>query len=130
MDINPMLKYYDMIVHAESQEEIHELEMLVKAAVLNNELIDDKDITIINLTLNVKMLQFMFEELATATREPTIIVMGGDDWEDPEEAQLAMFHEQEYEEFKDGNVVPIKDFTKKKDEWYFLQIKITMLPLD
>ncbi|MCK5138472.1 MAG: hypothetical protein KAQ85_01395 [Thermodesulfovibrionia bacterium] len=116
MDINPMLKYYDMIVHAESQEEIHELEMLVKAAVLNNELIDDKDITIINLTLNVKMLQFMFEELATATREPTIIVMGGDDWEDPEEAQLAMFHEQEYEEFKDGNVVPIKDFTKKKDE--------------
>ena len=44
----------------------------------------------------------------------TIMVVRNHEDYGPQQMQLDEFAEQEYEEFKDGNIVSMKDFTKKK----------------
>ena len=42
------------------------------------------------------------------------IIMGNLEDFDPEEMQLEEFQQEEFEDFKDGNVVMMKDFKKGK----------------
>jgi len=114
MKEHPVLEFYDRIINAETPEDIYELSMEVKSASLSKILTDDRDIMLLNMALQIKSNFFLMKELANEDRGTTVVIMGNPEDYDPEQVQLDEFKDQEYEDFKGGNIVSMKDFTKKE----------------
>ncbi len=119
MDNSLMIGFYNKIMKAKDQDEIDDIEMELELAILSKQITDSKDMMILNLALQVRGNFFTRKEIATNGGGTTIMMVGDADMFgdfgdfDPEEAQLEEFKQQEFEEVKDGNVVSMKDFTKK-----------------
>ena len=114
MKVTPVLEFYNSIMEAKTEEDIQMLNLEIKAAIISNILTDDRDIMTLNMALQIKSNYFLMKELMLTGGGTTIMVVGNPDDFDPEQMQLDEFAEQEYEDFKDGNIVSMKDFTKKK----------------
>lgn len=115
MDFEALLVFYNKIMYCENEKDLDEIETEVKEAILNKEIIDNKDIVILNLAIQVKNNYFLTNALSELTGNTIIMIMGsGSEIFDPEEMHLNEFKKQEFEEFKDGNVISINSFNKKK----------------
>ena len=99
---------------ATDEMEIHSLELEVQAAILSKVLTDEKDMMILNMALQIKSNYFLMKELIISGGGTTMIVVSSMDDFDPEEMQLEEFKEREFEEVKNGNIISMKDFTKKR----------------
>ena len=111
----PVLELYHRIMCAKDESEMYDLQLEVQASVMSKVFTDEKDMMILNLALQVKSNYFLMKELLMSGGiGSTMIVVGNMDDFDPEEEQLKEFKEREFDDFKEGNVVLMKDFTKKK----------------
>lgn len=113
MKVRPVLEYYSQIMSTETSTSLHQAELDVQSAVLGKILTDDIEIMMLNLAIKFKRNSFLIDELLETAGGTTVVVIGNPDDFDPEQMQLDEFHEEEYEDFKDGNVVSIRDFKKE-----------------
>ena len=108
MDI---MQLYTDIMLAESEMDVVRLNIEIQAHITAARISDDMEIMLLNMALQVKSNYFLMREMALNS---TMTVIMGDVSEfDPEEMQLEEFRDDEFEDFKDGNVVLLADFKKK-----------------
>ena len=138
MKFHPMLEFYDQVMHTKTRIGLEDIELEIKKAVLGRILEDDRDIMTLNLAIQLRYTQFDLQDIKNQSPAPTVIVAGSpedilseilndlfeddelppvipepfDDF-DPEQAQLDKFHDDELDEIKNGNVIPMKGFGKK-----------------
>lgn len=116
MKITPVLELYNKIMYAMTESEISDLEMEIQYAVLNESINDDKDIMILNMALQIKSNYFIMKSMLFEGMGGTTVIFSdgnGEDF-DPEQIQLDMFQQEEYEELQEKGVLFIKDFDKKE----------------
>ena len=111
MELSQTVEFYNLIMCAETEGEVVDLTIKVQTAVLDGEIVDEKDIMILNMALQIKTNFFLMREIMLMGG--ATIIMGSLEDFDPEEMQLEEFQQEELEDFKDGNVVMMKDFKKK-----------------
>lgn len=117
MKVTPTLELYNKIMHSMTQGEISDLEMEVQCAVINDIITDDKDIMILNMAMQIKSNYFLMKDLLFdgMGKSSTIIIMDGNEEEfDPEQIQLDLFKQEEFDELQEKGVLFIKDFDKKE----------------
>jgi len=117
MEESPLMTFYNQVMFAEDEDVLTEINAEIQSAVGTGELSDNKDIMILDLAVQNRTNYFMIMKTAEIARgETTIMFMGNPEDFDPEQLQLDELQEKELEDFKDGNVVSMKDFGKKKDD--------------
>ena len=105
------VEFYDKIMNAETEGVVVDLNIQIQIAVLDQEIVDEKDIMILNMALQIKSNFFLMREMML-TSSHTIIMTSLEDF-DPEDIHIEEFQQEEFDEFKDGNVVMMTDFKKK-----------------
>ena len=111
MEISDTVKYYNRIMCAETEGELMSLTLEIQCAILHKKLDNEQDMIILNLALQLKKQQFIISELMLTSS--MAVIFSQDDF-DPEAAQLEQFQKDEFEDFKDGKVLTMKDFIKRK----------------
>lgn len=111
MILSLAVEFYNKIMDAEAEGEVVDLNIQIQTAVLCGEIVDEKEIMILNMALQIKSNFFLMREMML-TNSHTIIMASIEDF-DPEEMQLEEFQQEEFDDFKDGNVVMMTDFKKK-----------------
>lgn len=114
MDITEIL--YNKIMNVEDEADVDEVNAEIQASIMTGEITDSRDMMILNMALQMKSDHFVIKELLMFGANISASVIMDDSFEDydPEAMQLEEMHNEEYEDFKNGNVLSIKDFTKKE----------------
>lgn len=107
---HPVTELYNKIMLAASECDIYDLTKEVQFFIESKILTEERDILLLNLALQVKSNYVLMKEVMMGT---SIIVVGNSEDFDPEQMQLDEFHEQEFEDFKDGNVILMENFNKE-----------------
>jgi hypothetical protein len=125
LEITPTMLFYEKIVNAPDREALDDINADIQTAILNDTITCNTEIMLLNVAIQSKVNFFIIDDLSN---RPQIVTMtmgeAPDDLEeffsfltgdsDPEEMQLKKFWEEECEDFKDGNVVPLSDYKGKK----------------
>ena len=111
MEISLSLEFYNRIMEAEDECEIISLNIELQAVIMTEQITDSRDIMILNMALQIKSNFFLIKEMTLFGANTTIIMGNMEDY-DPEAMQLEEYQQEEFDDFKDGNVVMMKDFKK------------------
>lgn len=135
MTITPMLEFYDKVMHISTEAGLTEVETKIKEAVLNRTLTDDRDIMTLNLAIQLRYQHFILADLIeqVSNQKATTIIFGdpeslfGEHYDellepelppmipdDVEQDQLDSFQDEELDQIRNGNVLPMKGFGKKE----------------
>lgn len=115
MKPTPLLIFYNKIMCAKDESDIEDLTMELQAAVITNTITDDSEIMLLNMALQIRSNYFIMKEVILGGGNTTVMIMGDVDDFDPEQMQLDDLYDKELDDFKDGNVLTMKDFGKKKE---------------
>lgn len=111
-EITPTLEFYDKIMNSTDLGQISKIISDMRNCILANIISGDMEIMMLGIAVQMKVNQFRIDETLALPPNQTIIITGGEDNYDPEEMQLEQFKESEFQDFVDGNVLPMKDFGK------------------
>ena len=125
LEITPTMVFYEKIVNSSDKQTLDDINADIQTAILNDTITCNTEIMLLNVAIQSRVNFFTIEELSS---RPQIVSMTmgeapnafdeffsnllGDC--DPEEMQLKQFWDEEVEDFKDGNVVPLSDYKGKK----------------
>lgn len=113
MELTDATEYYHRIMSSESEEELVTISLEVQSSIIQKTITDEMEMMMLSMAIQLRKNMFIMAEMMMTNTLTTM--MSQDDF-DPEQAQLEQFHQEEFEDFKDGNVLPMKDFTKKKKD--------------
>jgi hypothetical protein len=113
LDITEIL--YNKIMCAEDESDISALNLEIQTSILTGKITESRDMMILNMAIQLKSDHFTMKELLMFGADISASVIMEDCFEDfdPEAMQLEEMHNEEFEDFKNGNVISMKDFTKK-----------------
>ena len=113
MEMTVTVDYYHNIINSNSKEELEELNDRIQSDILGGKITDSMEMMILNLAIQTRTNFLFSQELSITGGNTTIMIVDKDSF-DPEQMQLDELKEEELEDVKNGNVVTMKDFKRKK----------------
>jgi len=110
------LEYMNRISHVQDERSLLNITLEVQNSILQQEIKDEKNLTILTLALNLRSTSFLLQEFIKNQKNgsPTIIIMGDPNM-DFAQMQLDDFYNKEMEEFQAGTFEMVETVVKKLD---------------
>ena len=111
MEISNTVKYYNKIMESKTERELVELTVEIHCSVIKGEISNEIEMMLLNIAIQLQQSSFVIAELRMSTAMAALLAQPDFD---PEKKQLEQFQAEELEDFKEGEVLTMKDFTKDK----------------